>query len=106
MCGSDIVSSSASRGKPPSIVLCVLSVLVGPAIGYCQEPIVFPGGVVSAATYTTGGLTGNGIAPGSLAVLFGLNLPTGTVFPRPLPLPTRSRGASVKRARTGAARPY
>jgi uncharacterized protein (TIGR03437 family) len=50
---------------------------------------------MSAATYTTGGLTGNGIAPGSLAVLFGTNLATDTVSPDPLLLATRMGGASV-----------
>ncbi len=60
-----------------------------------QQPMIFPGGVVSAASYTTGGATGDAIAPGSLAALFGINLAQDTVVPDPLLLTTQLGGAKV-----------
>ncbi len=60
-----------------------------------QQPVIFPGGIVSAATYTTGGATGNAIAPGSLAALFGVNLAQDTLTPDPLLLTTQLGGAKV-----------
>src|SRR6266496_1532618 len=87
--------STKRDGMPDGFVRILAILLLCPAISYCQGPFIFPGRVVSAASYTTGGVTGNGIAPGSLAVLFGLNLASETLTPDPLLLPTRLGGASV-----------
>jgi uncharacterized protein (TIGR03437 family) len=74
-------------------IACVL--FACPAIGLCQAPVIYPGGLVSAATFTTGGLTGDGIAPGSIATLLGANFATDIYIPDPLLFPTQLGGTSV-----------
>jgi uncharacterized protein (TIGR03437 family) len=62
---------------------------------YGQVPVISPFGVVNSASYTAGGSSGNGIGPGSIAVLFGVNLARGTAFPDPLLLSTELEGTRV-----------
>ena len=74
---------------------CLSAFLLFLTSAHAQQPVIYPGGVVSAASYTTGGATGNAIAPGSLAALFGMNLARDTLTPDPLLLSTQLGGARV-----------
>jgi uncharacterized protein (TIGR03437 family) len=85
------------------VLLCAAAWTVG---GWCQKPVITPGGVVSAATYATGigalsitayPQTGGGpaLASGSVASIFGANLAASTVAARALPLPLILGGTSV-----------
>ena len=84
------------RIKPGNGILCVASLIACSATIHGQGPVIFPGGLVNAASYTAGGVTGNGIAPGSIAVLFGARLATDTWVPDPLLFPTQLGGTNVK----------
>jgi uncharacterized protein (TIGR03437 family) len=64
-------------------------------MAHCQAPAIQPGGVVSGATFSTGGQAGNGVAPGSLATVFGANFATDIFVPDPLQFPTEVNGTSV-----------
>jgi uncharacterized protein (TIGR03437 family) len=59
------------------------------------NPRDYPGGVVSSATYATIGEQGEGVAPGSLASVFGSNLSVATVLNVSLPWPSTLGGSSV-----------
>lgn len=75
---------------------CALpALLAGAALAYCQPPVIAPGGIVNSATYSAGGFTGNGVAPGSTVALFGANLATDTWVPDPLLLTTQLGGTTV-----------
>jgi uncharacterized protein (TIGR03437 family) len=67
--------------------------------GLCQQPVIFPGGVVNAASYAiayqTSPLGGFGLAGGSLASIFGTNLASTTMAAQGTPLPTKLGGTSV-----------
>lgn len=60
-----------------------------------QRPIISPGGVVNAASYTTGGPSGKAVAVGSIVSIFGRNLATTTQSASSFPLPTALAGTSV-----------
>ena len=50
---------------------------------------------MNAASYASGGRSANGLAPGSLAALFGSNLATETLIPDPILMPTQLGGTTV-----------
>jgi hypothetical protein len=53
----------------------LLLILVTAAAVVCgQRPVISPGGVVNAASYVAGGLTGRALSPASLVSIFGSNL--------------------------------
>ena len=52
-----------------------------------QKPIINPSGIVNAASYQPWDQPGHLLAPGSIAVIFGQNLATGTVVATSVPLP-------------------
>src|SRR5579864_2950651 len=60
------------------------------------QPVVYPGGVVNAASYAVSGLPGNGIAQGSRFALCGTGL--GPAFPvnSSYPLKTNLAGTSIR----------
>ena len=64
-------------------------------LAWGQKPVIFPGGVVNAASYATGGLSGKAVATGSIVSVFGRNLSTVTQSADALPLPTTLGGNSV-----------
>ena len=64
---------------------------VAAAAAVCgQKPVIFPGGVVNAATYATGGRSGKAVAGGSLVSIFGSNLAATTQAVTTFPLPPLS----------------
>ena len=69
--------------------------LVPVMAGYGQKPVVSPGGVVNAASYATGGLTGKSVAPGSIVSIFGSSLAVAAQSASAFPLPTALAGTSV-----------
>ena len=74
--------------------------LTGMAACICaaaQQPAISARGVVNAASYSTTGNSagGQGLAPGSIASIFGANLATATVSATTTPLRTTLAGTSV-----------
>ncbi len=72
-----------------------LMLLAAATGAYGQRPVISPGGVVNAASYVTGGLTGRGLAGGSIASIFGSNLASSEQVASGFPLPTTLAGTSV-----------
>jgi len=70
-----------------------------PAVGWCQKPVVFPGGVVNAASYSTMSNTwlpvGKGVSQGGIVTAFGSNLAASIQIASVIPLPTELGGTSV-----------
>jgi uncharacterized protein (TIGR03437 family) len=68
-------------------------------IAWCQKPVIFPGGVVNAASYqaaNTGSQEGAGLPAGpSLVSIFGQNLADCTQAATVTPLPTEICGTSA-----------
>lgn len=60
-----------------------------------QKPEIFPGGVVNAASYATGGYSGKGVSAHSIVSIFGSNLATGRHTAEAFPLPTTLGGTTV-----------
>ncbi|MFB3777841.1 MAG: hypothetical protein ACE141_09520 [Bryobacteraceae bacterium] len=52
-----------------------------------QRPVVYPGGIVNAASFAPAGTPGSAVAPGSLVSIFGTNLATVTMSADRTPLP-------------------
>lgn len=74
----------------------LLPALLAVATGlYGQKPVIFPGGVVNAASYATGGLTGKAVALGSIVSIFGRNLAAAAQSASGVALPTTLGGTSV-----------
>jgi len=71
-----------------------LAVLL-PAGVAAQQPVVFPGGVVNAASYAPASAAYGQVAPGSLVAVFGTNLATSTASAEAFPLPKTLAGTSV-----------
>ena len=59
------------------------------------RPLVYPGGVVNAASFAPAGGLGGKIAPASIVSIFGENLAAGTASATSLPLPNSLLGTSV-----------
>lgn len=59
-----------------------------------QKPVIFPGGVVNAASYLPA-IRPTGVMPGSITSIFGQNLAPTTLSASGTPLPTVLGGASV-----------
>lgn len=72
-----------------AVALCVPAMLVA------QKPVINPGGAVNAAGLVPVSQPGHGLAPGSIASLFGQNLASTTASAPGLPLPTTLAGTSV-----------
>ncbi len=72
-----------------------LALLVVAAGLHGQKPVIFPGGVVNAASYATGRLTGKGLAGDSIVSIFGSNLASTEQVASGFPLPTTLGGVSV-----------
>jgi uncharacterized protein (TIGR03437 family) len=71
-----------------------------PAVGWCQKPVIFPNGVVNAATYQitvdSGPVgVGYGLSGGAIVSIFGTNLAASTVAASTTPLPTELGGTSI-----------
>jgi uncharacterized protein (TIGR03437 family) len=76
------------------LALCSLSA----TIAWCQKPVIFPGGVVNAASYqaaNTSSQDGVGLLRTSLVSIFGENLADCTQAATTTPLPTEICGTSV-----------
>ncbi len=71
------------------IIIGVFSGAIGVAAQ--TQPVINANGVVNQATYSATG----GVAPGSVATLFGTNLASSTGYATSLPLPTSLAGTSV-----------
>ncbi len=56
---------------------------------YCQKPVIFPGGVVNAASYVQGG------SDSSIVSIFGTDLAASTETAATVPLPVRLAGTAV-----------
>ena len=65
------------------------------ATGFGQTPLISPGGIVNAASGITSDPGHYGLAPGSLASLFGSNLAPGSSTATATPLPYSLLGTSV-----------
>ncbi len=74
------------RGKT---LLCALSFL--PATAFGQKPVIGPGGVVNAATYSSPAR----LAGGSIMTIFGSNLAASAQTATTIPLPTTLGGTTV-----------
>lgn len=59
------------------------------------KPVVFPGGVVNAASFRAASQPGYGISKGSIAAIFGTNLAGAEASAPSVPLPTQLGGTSV-----------
>src|SRR5438105_1294564 len=100
-------SNSTSRVEPRSFpkerlaysgimkVLPLFLALATAATCYGQKPMIFPGGVVNAANYTTGGPGGKSVAPGSIVSVFGKSLASVETSAQSYPLPRSLAGVSV-----------
>jgi uncharacterized protein (TIGR03437 family) len=81
--------------------LLVLAAFVPSA--WCQKPVIFPGGVVNAASYAVTTTTlfspaypfAERLSAGSIATIFGANLASATETASTIPLPTQLAGTSV-----------
>lgn len=60
-----------------------------------QKPVIFPGGVVNAASLVPVSQPAHGVAPGSIASIFGQNLASAAASAQGYPLPLALNGASV-----------
>jgi uncharacterized protein (TIGR03437 family) len=82
------------NGRWNDIPDCGLAVAQVPGL---PKPVVGSGAVLNAASYIPSGLPGEGIAQGSMFVVFGRNLgPDELVFPGAVPLPTEMDGTSIQ----------
>ena len=70
--------------------------LAATGVVFGQRPEVFPGGVVNAASYATGGRSGKAVAQGSIVSIFGRNLATVTQSADSFPVPAALGGTSVR----------
>src|SRR5579884_791892 len=81
--------------SPRFVLLCALCSVAG----WAQKPVIFPGGVVNAASYatakTTLGQVGFGLARSSIVSIFGTHLAASVESARFTPLPTQLGGAAV-----------
>ncbi len=69
-----------------------------PLIAWCQKPVIFPDGVVNAASYQAGNITqqdGTSLSGGSIISIFGQNLAYTPQTATVVPLPTLLGGTSV-----------
>jgi uncharacterized protein (TIGR03437 family) len=73
----------------------LLLVLLAAGAAHGQRPVISPGGVVNAASYVTGGLTGSALSPASLVSIFGSNLAATEQVASGFPLPASLGGTSV-----------
>jgi uncharacterized protein (TIGR03437 family) len=73
----------------------LLLILLAAGAVYGQRPVISPGGVVNAASYVAGGLTGRALSPASLVSIFGSNLAATEQVASGFPLPTTLGGTSV-----------
>jgi hypothetical protein len=64
-----------------------LILVAAAAVAYGQRPVISPGGVVNAASYVAGGLTGRALSPASLVSIFGSNLAATEQVASGFPLP-------------------
>jgi uncharacterized protein (TIGR03437 family) len=72
--------------------------LLSPLIAWCQKPVIFPGGVVNAASYqaaNTSSHVGVSLQGGSIVSIFGTNLATSTETATTIQLPTQLGGTTV-----------
>lgn len=69
----------------------LLAVVLSRLAAGCDRPLISPGGVVNAASYSAA----DGGAPGSIVTIFGINLATSTQAATTVPLPTTLAGTSV-----------
>lgn len=69
----------------------LLTAVLLPVAAWCQRPVISPGGVVNAATYSADYVG----ALGSIATIFGTNLAASTQAATTLPLPITLAGTSV-----------
>jgi uncharacterized protein (TIGR03437 family) len=72
-----------------------LILVTAAAVACGQRPVISPGGVVNAASYVAGGLTGRALSPASLVSIFGSNLAATEQMASGFPLPATLGGASV-----------
>jgi uncharacterized protein (TIGR03437 family) len=86
------------------ILIRFVGFAIVPLLAWGQKPVIFPGGVVNAASYATGrsedqsnlnGTVTEGLASGSIASIFGTNLATSTKTATTVPLPRQLGGTSV-----------
>ncbi|MCW5982953.1 MAG: hypothetical protein KIT09_32990 [Bryobacteraceae bacterium] len=73
-------------------LVSVLLVAATTAVG--QKPVIYPGGIVNAASYASGNRGPYAIG-GSIASIFGNNLATQTLTADSVPLPTMLGGTSI-----------
>jgi len=59
------------------------------------QPVITPGGVVNAASYSAVGLPNSAIAQGSIFIVFGKNLGPATIATWSFPLSTTMAGTSA-----------
>ncbi len=103
MTGADGRASIEWRlGPTPTLGLLRVSLVAAPAIAVTAtatasggQPVFLAEGVVSAASFNAAG-TSAGVAPGSLASIFGVNLATGVESARSFPLPRELGGARIR----------
>ncbi len=77
-------------------LLCLILALAG--IAWPQKPVIYPGGIVNAASYTATPNSGgevDGVSAGAIASIFGTNLAAVTEVALTTPLPTQLAGTSV-----------
>jgi hypothetical protein len=74
-----------------------LMILLSAFAAFGQKPMIFPGGVVNAASFTpaTRPRVPNGVVPGAIVSIFGRNLALRTETAAGTPLPTVLGGTSV-----------
>ncbi len=78
-------------------LLCLILVLAGTA--WPQKSVIYPGGIVNAASYAATPNSylgvGQGVSGGAIASIFGTNLAADTETALTTPLPTKLAGTSV-----------
>jgi uncharacterized protein (TIGR03437 family) len=75
-----------------------LILLAAGVVAHGQKPVIYPGGVVNAASYVAGGQTGKALSPASLVSIFGSNLAATEQVASGFPLPATLGGTSVTMA--------
>ncbi|HSW49929.1 MAG TPA: hypothetical protein VLH09_07120 [Bryobacteraceae bacterium] len=82
-------------GMAVSGAWCALLLFLSLGTAAGQGPVVYPGGIVNAASFAPAGTPGSAVAPGSLAAIFGTNLAAVTMSADRTPLPLALGGTSV-----------
>lgn len=88
-------SPGGPDGATVRVWVSILAALSASTIVMAQKPVIYAGGAVNAAGLVPVGQPSSGLAPGSIASLFGQNLAATTVTSQGYPLQSSLGGTSV-----------